>query len=191
MSFISKAGQAEKWRNDLRSLILKQEVFDALLVQEKHYEINVKSAVHFGNINAPYRLTILTNPYCSPCADMHARFLDISQTNCYIEMIFVSFHEKYDRVCRLLIAAYLQLGANRAWHLYEEWYRKGKNRQESFFQGLELDQDSNDVKHEYNEHIKWRKKTGLNATPTLLVNGYSMPQSYRIEDFIDMTKKMA
>ena len=188
LSVISKARQTDEWRSNFRNFKLKREVFDSLLHQEKHYEVEATSHIRFGNPDAPYRLTILTNPYCNPCAAMHARMSGIRQTDCCVEMVFSSFGEAYDRVCRLMIAAYQQLGAERAWLLYEEWYAKGKAKQEAFFNEWSLDDKTDDVRTEYDQHIEWRKQTGFSATPTILVNGYRMPRTYNIEDLKDLLK---
>ena len=44
------------------------------------------------------------------------------------------------------------------------------------------------------KHRVWREKTSLNATPTVLVNGYMLPKEYEVGDLsmivnIDITKK--
>ena len=188
LSVISKASQADEWRSNLRDFKLKREVFDSILHQESHYEVEAISHIRFGNPDAPYRLTILTNPYCNPCAAVHARMSGIRQTDCCVEMVFSSFGDAYNRTCRFMIAAYQQLGAERAWQLYEEWYAGGKARDESFFDGLGLDDETDDVRTEYVQHQEWRKQTCFSATPTILVNGYRMPQTYQMEDFIDLIK---
>lgn len=189
---ISRARQANQWRSDYRNFKLSEEVFEAVLSKEKQYSslITHHSSILFGEPDAPYRLTVLTNPYCNPCAAMHARMSDIRRTGCCIEMVFSSFGEEYDRVCRLMIAAYQQLGPDRAWQLYEEWYAGGKSWQETFFDGLGLDAEADAVQAEYTKHIAWRKQTGFSATPTLLVNGYRMPSTYQIEDFVELMKNV-
>ncbi|MDE5561301.1 MAG: hypothetical protein K2J00_05795, partial [Bacteroidaceae bacterium] len=81
------------------------------------------------------------------------------------------------------IAAYMQLGIDRAWQLYGEWYKSGKSRRESFFDDLDLDDMADAVKAEYHRHVEWREQCGFSATPTILVNGYRMPSVYNIKDF--------
>ena len=188
LPIITKARKAEQWKGELNSFKLKREVFETLLHKEKHFEPEATSSILFGNPDSPFRLTLLTNPYCNPCAAMHARLSGIRQTDCCVEMVFSSFGAEYDRTCRWQIAAYQQLGADRAWTLFEEWYAGGKAKGEAFFDGLGLNPDAEEVSEEYARHRAWREQTGFSATPTLLVNGYKMPQSYQIEDFINLTK---
>ena len=183
LAVISEARQAEQWRSLFRNFKLRREIFDCLLQREKHYEVETTSSIRFGNPNADYHLTILTNPYCNPCAKMHARLSGINLSNCCVSIVFTSFDKEYDKVCFLLIAAYQQLGAESAWQLYGKWYTGGLAKDESFFENLNLDDTTKSVKNEYCQHIEWRKQTGFSATPTVLVNGYRIPRTYSIEDF--------
>jgi protein-disulfide isomerase len=34
----------------------------------------------------------------------------------------------------------------------------------------------------FQKHKQWKEDTKLRATPTILVNGYKLPENYRIED---------
>ena len=188
LPFFSKALQADQWRSDYRNFKLREEVFEAILSKEKRYDTEASSSILFGEPDTRYHLTVLTNPYCNPCAAMHARMSDIRQTDCCVELVFSSFGKEYDRVCRLMIATYLQLGPDRAWQLYEKWYAGGKSRQEAFFDGLGLDAEGEAVQTEYAQHKAWREQTGFSATPTLLVNGYRMPSTYQMEDFVELMK---
>lgn len=83
-----------------------------------------------------------------------------------------------------MIAAYKQLGAEKSWQLYTEWYDKGKLEEELFFDAYHLCIDTEDVNKEFNRHQSWLEATGLNSTPTLLVNGHKLPYGYVLEDML-------
>ena len=38
------------------------------------------------------------------------------------------------------------------------------------------------IEVEFLKHETWKKKTQLRETPTVLINGYKLPESYKIED---------
>ena len=40
------------------------------------------------------------------------------------------------------------------------------------------------VEQEFRTHEEWKKETKLMATPTILINGYELPDVYKIEDLI-------
>jgi len=39
-----------------------------------------------------------------------------------------------------------------------------------------------EIEIEFQKYEAWRKKTQLQATPTVLVNGYQLPENYKVED---------
>ena len=45
-----------------------------------------------------------------------------------------------------------------------------------------LDIENQEVEAEFQKHEAWKQKTQISATPTVLVNGYKLPESYKIED---------
>ena len=38
------------------------------------------------------------------------------------------------------------------------------------------------IANEFARHEQWKEKSGLRATPTILVNGYKLPENFKIED---------
>ena len=38
------------------------------------------------------------------------------------------------------------------------------------------------IEAEFQKHEAWKEKTQLRATPTIVVNGYKLPDNYKIED---------
>jgi protein-disulfide isomerase len=65
-----------------------------------------------------------------------------------------------------------------------DWFEKGKLLKGEFFKDLDLDLNNPAVETEFQQHEAWREKTQIRATPTILVNGYQLPDTdnYKIED---------
>lgn len=171
----------------LKALKANQEVFHTLLTQEKYTEgTNEVSSIVFGNPNAHIKVTILTNPHCEPCARMHKRIerlLENKKNKVCVQYIFSAFNESLENSNRFLIAVYQQLGAKDAWNIYTDWYSHGKYHVNDFmkqFQDIRMDIPS--VFKESDRHLRWRKKSGYMATPTILVNGYELPSEYEVSD---------
>ena len=61
-------------------------------------------------------------------------------------------------------------------------FEKGKPLKDDYFKDMGLDIESAEVEAEFLKHEAWKQKTQINATPTVLVNGYKLPESYKIED---------
>jgi len=47
---------------------------------------------------------------------------------------------------------------------------------------MQLDITLSEVENEFLSHEAWKERTQLRATPTVLVNGYKLPENYRVED---------
>ena len=52
----------------------------------------------------------------------------------------------------------------------------------SIFADLQLDITNPEIPVEFQKHESWKAKTLLRATPTVIVNGYKLPDNYKIED---------
>ena len=130
-------------------------------------------------------ITIFTNPFCNPCAKMHVRaenLLKETNENICIQYIFSSFNESLEYANRYFNAIYLETSEEMAWQLYTTWFAGGKIQKEAFFNNLQLDMTIPAIEAEFQKHESWKEKTKLRATPTILVNGYKLPDNYKIED---------
>ena len=162
----------------LRKHKANDELFKTLLIQQPYYEVNSSdsniffSPSPFGRDGVGLTITILTNPFCNPCAKMHARvdkLLRETNKNICIQYIFSAFNKDLEYASRYFIAAYLQKGSEAAWQIYTEWFEKGKALKEAFFHDLNLDMTNPAIEVEFQKHESWKAKTQLRATPTIIV----------------------
>jgi len=203
----SEGNQVEQLRQEINSIKANHEVFKSLLIQQPYYEVSkADSQILFGNPAARFMITILTNPFCNPCAKMHARVeklldetktgetgrgesnLPNNKTNICIQYIFSAFNESLEYANRYFTAIYLEKCKESAWRLYSDWFEKGKALQESFFNDLHLNMSNPAIEDEFQKHESWKANTQLRATPTILVNGYKLPDNYKIEDMLYFTE---
>ncbi|MDL2323503.1 thioredoxin domain-containing protein, partial [Bacteroidales bacterium OttesenSCG-928-A17] len=172
------------------SLKKSDEVFDALLKKETQYPVDRStSRILFGNPEADILVTILTNPHCEPCGRMHTRvekLLNEIRDKVCIQYVFSSFSKDLDSSCNFLIQAYMHNNKEKWEKIYRNWFDEGKYDRENFFASHGYEPGEN--LEEYERHKKWKEKTGISATPTVLINGYKLPQEYRIEDLKYFTK---
>jgi len=176
-------------KQTINGLKADDDVFKALLKKQPYYETSDRdSIIHFGNPASKLRLTVFSNPYCNPCAAMHKQIEDLRKQvndNISIRYILSSFGENFNRTNKYLIAACLmELTTN---HLplstiFNAWFEKGKAMKDDYFKDMGLDVDNPEVEAEFQKHEAWKQKTQIKATPTVLVNGYKLPESYKMED---------
>ena len=157
----------------------------ALLFKQPFFDVDKASfQILFGNKNADILITILTNPHCVPCGEMHRKLSEIlrdENSKFCIQYIFSSFGEEFDESSKFLIATYLNQPLSETCRIYHEWFTLGRANRYSFFKKYKVPIDENCM-NEFNRHNEWKTNSKLNATPTVLVNGYKLPQHYHIED---------
>lgn len=120
LPLITRSRQTTYWQQAHSALRMKDEVFYSLLRAEPHYNVDSQhaSSILFGRPDAPVRITIYSNPYCNPCAQMHKRLHHLDHTNCCIQYIFTAFSEAYEPINKYLIAAYQTYGPDKAMLLF-------------------------------------------------------------------------
>ena len=91
-------------------------VFAALLKQQPYHETNdCHSVIRFGNPDSKLQVTVLSNPYCNPCAKMHKRIEELLKkvnNGISVQYILSSFGEKLKSTNKLIIAACLNSPLN-------------------------------------------------------------------------------
>lgn len=176
---------------ELNGLKSSEEVFLTLLKRQPHYEVNQSvSKIILGNPAAKLGITILTNPHCEPCAKMHERvsaLLDTMGNKLYVQYIFSSFNDGLTRSNRFLIAAYFQSDKVQIKSIYSNWFEKEKYFPEVYMAKLQFQMFSSEVDIELSKHEKWKIENRIAATPTILINGYKLPEKYKIEDLRYLT----
>lgn len=187
LPLFTKSAELQQARWQYNHLKMNDKVFHTLLSSEREYPTS-GSTIIFGHADGSIQVTIFSNPYCNPCAAMHQRLQGLMEGgHCRIQYYFTSFRSEWNIINKYMIAAYQQLGAEKAWDIYTQWYDKGKFDQEKFFDPYHLTVDTEAVELEFTQHEAWRKKVGFSATPTVLVNGHKMPYGYILEDLNNFT----
>lgn len=181
---IARSKNSENINYEINSIKSDEDVFTTLLRKQPHYEVNKStSRILLGNPEAHLLITIFSNPHCNPCSKMHNRInklLEKNQDIC-VQYIFSSFNEKLEISNKYLIGAYFQKNGN-AKDIYDQWFEKGKFNKEEFFKLYPINTNMQEVIEEFDLHEQWKEQSGLRVTPTILVNGYKLPDNFKIED---------
>ncbi|WP_455628920.1 vitamin K epoxide reductase family protein [Parabacteroides chinchillae] len=170
---------------EINNIKLNENVFKNLLKSCKYYEVSLSiSHIIFGNPKANILITVLTNPHCGPCSKMHFRLNDLlykTGDRYCVQYVFSSFNDALSISNKMLIATYFRDGIENASKHYDDWFKRGKFYKEEFFKQNNLLVDDK-VENEYERHETWIKLNKLRTTPTILINGYELPEQYKIED---------
>lgn len=177
---------------EINELRMKPEVFEALLKKDPATDIDLStSQIIWGNKDADTLISIVTNPHCVPCAMTHKsveKLLDRIGYEVCIQYIFASFNEELKSSAEFLTAAYLSDNTiEKKKEIYNEWFEKGKNDRENFFNKYAFNINNPNVENEINKHQEWRERNNIQVTPAIFINGYKLPYNYRIEDVVYFT----
>lgn len=121
---------------------------------------------------------------------MHTRIetllKETSHNKFCIQYILSSFHKEFDSSCKFFLFVNENFSTDERNIIYDEWFEKGKLNKEEIFSKYNF-KPNVAVHKEYTKHLYWAKITGLKATPTILVNGFKIPENYKIEDLTYFT----
>lgn len=177
-----------------RTLKANSKVASALIENGEYYETSLEdSSILFGNTEAKMRVTILSNPHCNPCARMHKHvenLLRLSGDEICIQYIFSSFSEKLEDSCRYLIYCYFKYERNESLPKFALWYSKENSDYERIINNNDSRIHTRIIEEEMEKHRKWRIRTSLTETPTILINGHKLPDEYEIEDLAMIVNTM-
>lgn len=181
-----RSEQLESVKYELNNLKASENVFLSQLEQQPRYKVDtVTSQILWGCPQAKLRITVLTNPHCNPCAQMHKRIgkllKEMGDMLC-VQYIFLSFNKELENSTRFLLAVYQQEKHDKAEMIYNEWFAGKKYLGEAYIRAFGYDLESAEVNNELRKHDEWQYENKLTATPTILINGYRLPDNYKIED---------
>ncbi|MDR3047823.1 MAG: thioredoxin domain-containing protein [Bacteroidales bacterium] len=182
---LSRFQKSEQITQEFNALKTNEDIFKVLLKKQAYCEVDkFTSKILFGNIESEILVTVLTNPHCGPCSYMHTRIEKLLQDTNHsicVQYVFSSFNKELESSVRFLIAAYMSYPIEKAKMIYNEWFRGGKYKREDFFEQYDCKQDEQ-TEREFLQHENWRVSAQLRATPAVFINGYTLPNNYKIED---------
>ena len=187
--FISKTGD-EKMNKEIvqkmNNLKMNERFFSHLLNSQPYYPVDKSvSKILFGNTQSNNLITIVTNPYCNACALMHKKVIELMKMmehKVCVQYIISTFSPTLEFTEKFLIGAYFQNNPENINKIYNDWFEKGKSHPMKFINYYDINIENKDVKDEFEKHKAWISRTEINATPTILVNGFQLPDIYKIDD---------
>lgn len=193
VQFITKQKELKYMYERRSRQSLDDRVFNIFLHQETYYKIDDNiSSILFGNRNAKNVITIVTNPFCSHCAELHKDIseFDVLHTSDFcIQYVFNSYSSGKQIIDKLLVSLYFNEGPDKCSKIYEEWFLEGYRDPGKFMQRYTFESNENpEVENECRRHWEWFDENKIIKTPLILVNGYKLPLSYTFKDllFIDL-----
>lgn len=180
-----KSKQADEWQRELRKFKNNPALFEALLKQQKQMPpvpADLQPIV-LGNPAAEHTITMVTNPYCGPCAHAHARLEEVlaENPNLKAQIIFAVCYDPDGRKTK--VAKHMMaLGATdeKLGDGIAAWYAQTKKDYDTWAKAYPAD-TSNIPENVIAAHCEWTKDANIEGTPTFFVDGRKLPEIYGLK----------
>lgn len=183
-----KKKENSRYGTELARLKHDPEIFKALLEKQKTIAQGAKGlGIMLGNPGAGYKIVKICNPYCGPCARAHPIVEDLLRSNedIQIQIIFFSADDENavnNRPIRHLLAIAAGCDEATTRRAMNDWYNSPVKDYKAFAEKYRLKEELHLQNEKLNAMYRWCKEAGIVSTPTFFVNGYRLPEIYKIED---------
>jgi uncharacterized membrane protein/protein-disulfide isomerase len=182
-----KLKQIEPLQQQLRKFKYNSELFNGLLHNQKQYPAPAEDwSIVLGNKQAEHVITMVTNPYCSPCIKVHNildEWLD-ANADIQVRVVFTANNTDDDiktPVARHLMALNQLANKKTIKNALHDWYAQKQKNYHTWAKAYPVTIDETQY-YKIDEQSQWCQIVGVNATPTLLINGYRLPKEYQVQD---------
>lgn len=181
------AQQSKSLTIQLRELKYNKEFFDKLLLAQPKYATPDEDwSIVLGNVDAENIITMVSNPYCPPCAKTHQildEWLD-KRDDLQVRLVFTANNTEADHktpVTRHLMALNNTQEKSIIKKALHDWYEQKQKSYEAWAKVYPIELDEKEY-YKLEKQSTWCDMAEIKATPTFLLNGYLLPEAYQLED---------
>lgn len=185
---LKKSIESKKYKNLWHQQRFNPDIFYALLVKRNQITVPVDGlGIVVGNPSATNEIIKVCNPYCGPCASAHLELEQLinKSTDVRLRVIFTASGEVNDR--RTAPVAHLlsmqdKLDKQTVQKALDYWYRDPMKDYEAFAKKYPIKGELTPQKSKIYAMRNWCNEMDIRATPTIFINGYELPEGYRIDE---------
>ena len=189
---------ADKLQKDVAQFKKDENIFYTLLHQQRSVTmLSEEHKIIFGNPNAKFEITFVSNPYCHPCAEMHHKLKSLlKETKEHLKLNIIytvssNPNEPKNKIISSLITLYATKGQNVAQQAMTEWYSgQFKNTGEWIKKYSNLNE--NIALKTMQQQRLWCDENEIAHTPALFLNNHLYLSEYTLNDlkhFIHLSGK--
>ncbi len=172
-------------QDDLRRLKTNPDLFLAMLHQQPEMPAlpTDMAVVDMGNPDAPHRLTVVTNPFCGPCARLHHDLTALlAQTDTIQVQIIFSVGGAADDPRNVVAGCVLGQPAPQRETILDDWFAKSHPDVTVWAATHNAQSNTGTVENWLGQHADWCRIARIEATPTVYFDGYQLPDMYQVKD---------
>jgi protein-disulfide isomerase len=139
-----------------------------------------------GNVEANNIITMVTNPYCPSCAKTHKLLDELLDLNgeAQARIVFTADNTENDRktpVSRHMMALNSLPDKSIVRNALHDWYEQKQKSYEVWAMVCPVQLNEAEF-YKIDKQNAWCQLAEVTATPTLLLNGYRLPDFYQLPD---------
>jgi uncharacterized membrane protein len=179
--------QLSPLKNQLRKFKYNTELFNNVLVaQPKYATPDDDWSIVLGDVEAGNIITMVSNPYCPPCAKMHATLDELLNNNGNVQarIVFTASNTPEDiktPVSRHLMALNELPDKAIVKQALHDWYEQKQKSYEAWAKVYPVQLNEANF-YKLDKQSDWVTMAEVTATPTMLLNGYRLPELYQLPD---------
>lgn len=185
-----KSQQVLSLKNDLKRFKNNPDLFYNLLKSQEEMPVVAcyLEPVKIGNPEVEHTITMVTNPFCQPCARTHKIIDDLLESNANLncQVIFAASNMEGDK-SGVVARSILSLPKEKQAEALKEWYKNEERSIEKWQKQFKIIEDEKAIKI-IEQHSMWCEMAKIEGTPILYFDGFRKPELYRIEDLKGILK---
>lgn len=162
------------------------EIFKILLKQKERISLPYTPII-LGNKESKTQITIITNPFCGPCKDVHEildKILEKHEKYLQVKIIFKTDIDiegvENKKFFRALMGVYFEKGETQFREVLNYWFKVVNVN--DWMQFFKTEADVEKVEAIYNLQSDWCRENSFSYTPVIFINGYEYPSVYDREN---------
>ncbi|NCU05837.1 MAG: thioredoxin domain-containing protein [Chitinophagaceae bacterium] len=185
---LKKSKEAEEYKNRFYRIKNDSRIFEALLEKQKKVTVNPQGlGITLGNPHATNTIIKVCNPYCGPCSKAHKEIHELlkDNVNLKVQVIFNSFAEDSDprsKPVKLFLSVSKNKERNYTEQVIDEWYSAEKKDFKMFAEKHQIGTDQSNYNEDVTKMRSWCDEMNIEATPSIFLNGYQLPDNYSVND---------
>jgi uncharacterized membrane protein len=182
--YLLQVSQLYPTRQQLNKLKYNSKVFSAVLNEKAPYPLlDEEYAILLGNLNAKHLITVVSNPYCRPCAEAHKfldSWLDIS-TNIRLQIIFNMDNDLGTKLADHFMSLKTEQDSSFIKLALNDWYGQNFKNYKSWAKNYPVEEKASN-EESLKRQKEWCKFAEVKGTPQIFINGLKLPGYYKAED---------
>lgn len=189
--YLLQLQQMPALKGQVRKFKYNTELFKIMLSNQPRYVTPEKDwSIVLGNAEAGNVITMVSNPYCAPCGKMHNALDQLLSENDNLQARVVFTVSNTDEDIRTPVARHLMALNNLADKVLvkcalHDWYNQKQSNYEEWAKIYPAELKDTEF-YKLDQQKEWCTLAAVTATPTMLLNGYRLPEIYQLTDLTYM-----